>query len=329
MATTRRTFLQAVALTGGGFLLGFRVEPAAEAAQPGRGGPALSPNSFIKIMPDGSVTIIARGTEIGQGVKTSMPMLIAEELDVEWKSVHVEQADLDSKYGPQFTGGSLATPMSWEPLRRVGAAARRNADFGGGSILGRFTGGMLYHAGPRCSRANQTRACLRSACRQSRGSARSRYFNPLSSRIRKQYHIIGTTARGVDTHDIVTGKPLFGIDMHLPGMLYAVYEKCPVFGGTVSQSNLDVVSKLPGVRHAFKVDAAPVSGNVLPGDPGLESGIAIVADTWWAAQSARKKLKVTWNEGHWATQSSIKFEQTALELSKETPARTLRSDGDD
>src|SRR5580658_9317113 len=124
MELNRRTFLRAALLAGGGMMLGIFDETSASAAQPGRGAPPLSPNAFIKIMPDGSVTIIARGTEIGQGVKTSMPMLIAEELDVDWKSVRVEQADLDAKYGPQFTGGSFTTPMSWDPLRKVGAAGR-------------------------------------------------------------------------------------------------------------------------------------------------------------------------------------------------------------
>src|SRR5580700_2505038 len=136
METTRRSFLQAGALTGGGMLLSLYFEPLAAAHQPGRGGPALSPNAFIKIMPDGSVTIIARSTEIGQGVKTSMPMLIAEELDVDWKSVRVEQADLDAKYGPQFTGGSFGTPMSWEPLRRVGAAGRSMLIAAGAAVWG-------------------------------------------------------------------------------------------------------------------------------------------------------------------------------------------------
>jgi isoquinoline 1-oxidoreductase beta subunit len=126
----------------------------------------------------------------------------------------------------------------------------------------------------------------------------------------------------------VTGKPIFGIDVTRPGMLYAVYEKCGVFGGKVASSNIEEIKKMPGVRYAFVVDRPDITDAVIPNDPGLESGIAIVADSWWQAQSARKKLQVTWNEGPRANQSSAAFAQRAEELSKQTPQRTLRKDGD-
>ncbi len=135
MKITRRSFLQVTALSGGGLLLGLYskpVEARAKDADPtsarrvaqGRGGPPLSPHSFIRINADGTVTILARSPEVGQGMKTMLPMLIAEELDVDWKSVKIEQANLDSKYGMQFAGGSFGTPSSWDPLRRVGATGR-------------------------------------------------------------------------------------------------------------------------------------------------------------------------------------------------------------
>jgi isoquinoline 1-oxidoreductase beta subunit len=141
------------------------------------------------------------------------------------------------------------------------------------------------------------------------------------------YNIIGQWTSGVDVPDIAMGKPIFGIDFTLPGMLHAVYEKCPVFGGKVVSANLDEVKKLPGVRNSFIVESPMEVGPVMTGDPGLEPGVAILADSWWAAQSARKKLKVKWEEGEAAQQSSAGFAQRSLELSQQSPQRTLKNDG--
>ena len=115
---------------------------------------------------------------------------------------------------------------------------------------------------------------------------------------------------------IVTGKPIFAIDLTVPGMLYAVYQKCPVFGGKVVSANLDEIKAMPGVRDAFVVEGNVKPGIVVEGRPRLEPGIAIVADSWWQAQTARKKLQVKWDEGHGATQSSVGFAQKAQELSQ-------------
>jgi isoquinoline 1-oxidoreductase subunit beta len=141
------------------------------------------------------------------------------------------------------------------------------------------------------------------------------------------YKIIGQSTPGVDIPDITSGKPIFGIDFTLPGMLFAVYQKCPVFGGKVVSANLDEVKKLPGVRHAFIAEGTVKVGPVIEGDPGLEPGIAIVADTWWQANSARKKLNVKWDEGPAADQSTDEFARRAQELSKQAPERTLKKDG--
>lgn len=325
----RRGFLKVSAAGAGGLLLGLYTQP--RAAAQGRGGPPPpppNPHTYIRVAPDGTVTIIAKNPEVGQGVKTMLPMMIAEELDVDWKSVRIEQADFDdTKYAGQIAGGSTATPTNWTPMRQAGAAGR-----------------VLF-----ITAAAQTWNVPESECTTASGrvyhkaSNRSLGYGELAEKAAtlpapdlkilklkdpSEYKIIGHTQPGNEVHNVVTGKPVFGIDVTVPGMLFAVYEKCGVFGGKVATSNIDEIKSMPGIRQAFVVDRPDITDAVLPGDPGLENGIAIVADSWWLAQSARKKLQVTWNEGPRASHSSVAYAQKADELSKEKPQRTIRSDGD-
>ncbi len=327
---SRRAFLRASAAAGGGLLLQAVLPPLAGVAMAETSADAADEaaplNAFIRIAPDGVVTIMSKNPEIGQGVKTMLPMVIAEELDVEWKNVRIEQAPLDAaKFGQQFAGGSMATTLNYDPLRRVGAAGRQ----------------MLVAA------AAQSWNVPPSECRAEAGvvrhqkSGRSLSYGALASKAAtlpapdlagvtlkdpRNFAIIGQRTPGVDNAKIVTGQPLFGIDVAVPGMLYAVFQKCPVFGGKVTSANVDAVKALPGVRDAFIVRASEAN----PGGDleGVNDGVAIVAKSWWAASRARAKLEIEWDEGPAAAQSSELFAREAAKLAKGTPAAALRRDGD-
>lgn len=327
MGMNRRSFLQLTALAGGGLALGLYRLPLA-AAQGPEAPPDLTPQAFIRIAPDGVVTIMARASESGQGMRNMLPMLIAEELDVDWKDVRVEQAELNEKiYGRQFSGGSANTPQGWEPMRRVGAAGRQ----------------LLIAAAAQTWDVPESECTTQSGRVLHAASGRSASYGELAAKAAalpapalssvklkdpKDYRIVGHSQRGVDTHSIVTGKPLFGIDVEVPGMLYAAIEKAPVFAGKVKSANLDKIKALPGVRHVLVIDGGIVPAAYTPWEPGMEPGIAIVATTWWQAQQARKQLKVDWDLGPAAMQSSEGFRKRAKELLDAPPGTTVRKYGD-
>jgi isoquinoline 1-oxidoreductase beta subunit len=282
---SRRFFLRATAIAGGGLMVAVHLDGVADVfaqAPPGFTPPAFAPTAFIRIAPSGAVTIMAKNPETGQGMRNALPMIIADELDVDWKSVTIEQADLDStKFGAQMSAGSTATPTNWNPCRQVGAAVRQ----------------MLVTA------ASQQWSVPAAECTTASGrvthakSNRSLGYGELAAKAvalpvpdlatvplkdPKDYKIIGTNQKGWDVKAVVTGKPIFSIDHVVPGTLFAVFEKCPVYAGRVASANVDEIKALPGVKHVIVVDTPSLWTNAQTGAvdlTGVLGGVAIVADS--------------------------------------------------
>ena len=318
----RRSFMRQSLLGGSGLVLGFYLQPlgAADAIVKPGAAAGFKPNAFIHISEQGVVTLVSKQPEIGQGIKTSLPMVIAEELGVNWKVVRIVQGDLDPAYGGQSAGGSTSTPNNYNNFLKLGATART----------------MLIQAAAQTWQVPVSECVAANSAVQHLPSQRSLGYGQLAAKAAtlpvpaadtvqlknpKDYKLLGTRIGGVDNLAIVTGKPLFGIDVRLPGMLYAVYEKCPAFGGKVISANIDAIKALPGVRDAFVIAGTNNLNGLMP-------GVAIVAETTWAALSARRQLKVNWDEGAVAQQSWDGFVAQAQALSKQPGSVPLRKDGD-
>jgi isoquinoline 1-oxidoreductase beta subunit len=301
-------------------MLALHLEPAELFAQ-GPPPATFDALAFVQINADGTVTIMNKNPEIGQGVKNMLPMIIADELDVDWSSVKVEQAAVDgAKFGAQFAGGSLSTPMNWDPLRQVGAACRQMVLAAAAQKWSVPAGELTTRSG-RVSHAGSNRSASYGEFAADAAKMPVPTLTTVKLKDPKDYRIIGTKQKGLDTAAITMGKPVFSIDFTVPGMLYAVYEKAPVFGAKVATSNVDDIKKLPGVKHAF----------VLEGGTNLQElvgGVAIVADSWWLANSARKQLKVTWASHPTESQSTVGWQAKADELGKGAYSNKLRTDGD-
>ncbi len=321
---TRRSFLRFTAIAGGGLLVSTYLDPLAEVfAQGPQAGPApvFVANAFVKISPDNVITIISKNPEIGQGIKNALPMLIAEELEVPWADVRIEQADLDqTRYGLQVAGGSTATPTNYDPLRRVGAALRITLVKAAADTWG-VPEAECVAANARVTHRPSNRTLTygqlaAKAATLTPPDLQSVPLKPISA-----HTIVGQpNIGGVDNKRIVTGQPTYGIDFTLPGMLFAVYEKSPVFAAKVVRANVDEIKAMPGVRHVLIVEGTADLRGLLP-------GVAIVADTWWQARTARQKLQVTWENHPTAQQSSEGYAAQAQQISRQAPAFPLRVDG--
>jgi isoquinoline 1-oxidoreductase beta subunit len=318
---SRQLMLQAGAAAGGGLMLGLGVAPATEAA-----GAVFQPNAFIRISSDGAVTLIARAPDIGQGVRTSMPMLIAEDLEVDLSQVSVETADGDgARYGLQLVGGSSTIRIGYDAMRRAGAAGRDMLIAAAAQTWGAPANECAASLGVVTHGPTQRRLAYGALAAK---AATLPAPDPATVRLKdaKDFRLIGKPTPNIDAEAIATGQPLFGIDVVVPGMLYAAYEKCPVFGGGAPVvANLDEVRGQPGVSHVFTVKG---DGAVATMSGGLADGVAVVADSWWRADRARKLLKITWTTGPTDQQDSAYFDRRAAELAAAPPTTPLRSRGD-
>ncbi len=301
---SRRSFFKVSAIAGGGMAIAATLPMASHAMAQGA---AAELNAFITIHPDNTLTIIGKNPEIGQGIKTMLPMLIAEELDADWDLVSIQQGDLDmAKYGPQIAGGSTATPMNWMPMRQAGAAARQMllqaAAMRWGVDMAELTTepSVVVHA------ASGRRATFGELADEASLTPVPE-LNQVPLKDAADFRIIGRAIGGIDSPKIVRGEPIFGVDTQLPGMVYAAYERSPVFGARIVSANLDAAKAEPGVIDAFIVEG---NGNI----EELVDGVAVIADNWWLANKARAKLDVQWDNGEWADHSTAKYDETARAL---------------
>jgi isoquinoline 1-oxidoreductase beta subunit len=325
---SRRDFLS-VSMTAAGALMVSLNWPRAARAQP-VGSQSLG--AFVRIETDGRIVVGARGCEIGQGVKTSLPMLIAEELDVPWSAVTVEQlpyglvashdpAGFTSRYGPQGAGGSTNIPDGWKDLRQAGARVRwllvqaaaqtwqQPAD-----QLQTRDAHVLHPDGRRLSYAQlATRAATLTAAPAD-----------LPLKPKAAYRIIGQPIRVTDAREIVTGAAAYGIDAVIPGALTAVIARCPYFGGAVAQLDDSQARRVAGVRQVFRIPG-PQPGAAL--DRNLAAGVAVVADDFWSARKGREALRITWTPGPGAQDSSAALERRAA-AALATRGKIARQDGD-
>jgi isoquinoline 1-oxidoreductase subunit beta len=330
---SRRGFMQASVAVGGGLMLAFGLlgSESAEAQQAGGAagarpagpppGPAFNPGAYVKIAPDGKITLYSKNPEIGQGIKTGFGIILAEELDAKWADVTVEQSPINvAVYGAQFAGGSLSIPMNFTMLRQAGAGAR--------ALLVAAAAQQWGVPASEITTSDSTVIHAASNRRASYGSLATAAASmpvpnaaELKLKDRKDWKLMGKRTTGVDNLALVTGKPLFGVDVQLPNMKVAVFEKCPAVGGKVAAANLDEIRKLPGVVDAFILEGTNSVAEVMP-------GVAIVADNTWAAFSAKKKLKITWDESSASKDSWTAFSAKAKETAKGAGAQELRKAGD-
>ena len=316
---SRRTFLKLTGFAGGGLTLGFYLG-APSLARGQETADEFAPNAYLRISTDGSILIYNKNPEVGQGIKTAFPMIVAEELDADWNDVRVEQSVIsETLYGRQVAGGSRSIPNSWNELREAGATAR--------AMLVRVAADRWGVPGTECSTADSVvthdptgRQLGYGELADAASALPVQDAGVLTLKSRADYRLLGQRITGVDNEKIVTGQPLFGIDTSLPGMVYASYLKCPATGGRVRNANLDEIRALPGVRDAFVIEGNDIVTELMP-------GVAIIGDSTWATQQARASLRVDWDESEASTDSWSRLSDEARSLSGRAGSEVIRDFG--
>jgi isoquinoline 1-oxidoreductase beta subunit len=272
---SRREFVTAGVAAGAGLVIGFYL-PHGNSTPAGN---TFAPNAYLKIAPDGKITIVVARSEMGQGVRTSLPMILAEELEADWNQITIQQAGASTLYGDQTTGGSASVRTTWDPMRKAGAAAREMLisaaalEWGVARSACKAANGAVLHA---ASNRRLTYGQL-----VSKASAQ-----PIPSDVplkqAKDYQTVGKPVARLDIPSKVDGTAEFGIDFRVPGMRYAALARCPVIGGKVASFDDKESKKIAGVGYVGKISDATV---------------AVVADTVWSALEGRRVLNVQWDEG--------------------------------
>jgi isoquinoline 1-oxidoreductase subunit beta len=348
---SRRSFLKVSALTSGGMMLGlgWLSEANATNAIMDIEMPAdwQNINAFVKITADNIVKIVCPNAEFGQNVKTSLPMIVAEELDVDWKNVVVEQAIHDSKLaavgGRQFTGGSMSIRMWWKPLRKVGASARLMLCEAAAQTWGVPVDEITTAAGVLKHEKSGKTATYGSLAAKAATIAPPKDAKTKSN---KDFKIIGTSRKNVDMQDIITGKPMFGMDYRKEGMLTAMVVHPPAFGLKLKSFDASATLKSVGIKDVFAINLFP-EGYVKDGfdTRTYNELVAIVGNSTWEVMQARKKLKVEWQPIAETKETVKAWGQTKVETipaglpntadqmaamrdGLQKPATQLRKDGD-
>ena len=331
---SRRTFLKGAAALGGSFALGLILDPfkphpfygsfiggaeAAEGVPPPAG--TLSPNVFVSIDKTGTVTIIAHRSEMGQGIRTSVPMILADELEADWSRVKIEQAVGDKIYGNQYTDGSRSVRHNYERMREFGAVTR--------TMLVQAAAMQWNVPASECKAQNHKVVHVPTGKSLDYGQlvdTAAQLPVPAAKSVTlkdpKDFRYIGKAMPSVDLPNMMVGKAIYGIDVKMPGMLYAVVEHCPVTYGKVKSFDGSEALKVPGVKAVVEIpqNQPPIVFNTL-------GGIAVVATNTWAANQGRKKLKIEWDYGPNVIYDSDAFRKD-MEEENTKDGKVVRKEGD-
>ena len=307
LKVNRRDFVKVTSVASAGLLLGVRVRGADSQDEYPLG-------AFVEVGADGIVTIYVSKSEMGQGVRTSLPMIVADEMDADLKRVRIRQADLDKKYGRMGTGGSSSVRTMWMPMRQAGATARAMLVTAAAQKWGVDASGISVANGIVTSgRRKATFAEL--------APAASKLDVPKDVALKdpSKFNIIGKKIHRFDNPDLVRGKSNYGIDVRVPGMLYGVVAHSPVFGGKVASVDDTKAKAVPGVVAVVKVDPK--------GPEAPWAGVGVVADSTWAALKGRDALVVNWDEGDAKSETTDSLMAQMRDLVTQ-PGTLVRSTGD-